>query len=346
MSEVNFLITADIHYDLYENLSIKDDVLLTKRAYEIQNAFQDVCNYAVNNNIENIVVAGDLFHRRNIRQDSVNSLVFNTMSNMSINKGLTIHLLSGNHDQGTVSGKVTALTPLKKVTQVYTKPTIEVIDGFEFHFLPYEEYKGTAKSIELLLKKSENPNRILIAHAGVAGAKISGFDHISKEPLAISDLQLDKYIHAYLGHYHEPQKIAENAMYAGALVQHSFKDCGSERGFWHVKLELVGRKWKANNTFIPSKSPKFHQVTYEEYKKGNFAENDYIKVLKIDRVEKEELRDDPRIVGSTREIITSTEEKSLDLESTWEEQISKYIDMECEEKRRRNRLKKLGKEML
>ncbi len=316
---MEFVITADIHYDLYENLSTKDEHLKTKRVEEIDNAFLQVWDYTTNNNIQVGIVCGDLYHRRNIRQDSINSLVYNTVSDVCTTGNFEMKIVAGNHDQSNASGSVTSLASLKKVTSVYTKATIEVIDGFEFHFLPYEEHKGTADSIKKLLKQSKNPNRILIAHAGIAGAKISGFDHASREPLAVSDLQLDQYIYAYLGHYHEPQQIADNAMYVGALLQHSFKDCGSKRGFWHVTVELQGRKWVADNKFIPIDAPEFFQLTPEEYKNGSYPDNAYLKVLGIDRVEKEALKGDPRIVGTTREEVESTEDKSLDLESSWEQ---------------------------
>ena len=141
----------------------------------------------------------------------------------------------------------------------------------------------------------------------------------------MKDLQLDQYIYAYLGHYHEPQQLADNAMYVGAPLQHSFKDCGSKRGFWHVTLELDGRKWKARNKFIPTNAPEFHKLTYEEYSNSKYPECDYIYVVDVDRVQKDKLKDDPRIVGSTREPPETTEGKSLDLESTWEEQINKYV---------------------
>ncbi len=349
---MEFVITADIHADLFENLAVKGENLLTPRIEQIGEAFRQMCNYAQEHHIENVVVAGDLFHRRNLRTDSVNEFVHHLLKEYNrgkVEKWISFRLVVGNHDQANVSGSVTSLANLHEfdtATYVYAVPTIQVIDGFEFHFLPYEEHKGTADSIKKLLKQSKNPNRILVAHAGIAGAKISGFDHASREPLAVSDLQLDQYIYAYLGHYHEPQQIADNAMYVGALLQHSFKDCGSKRGFWHVTVELQGRKWVAHNKFIPIDAPEFFQLTPEEYKNGSYPDNAYLKVLGIDRVEKEALKGDPRIVGTTREEVESTEDKSLDLESSWEQQIEAYIDLQDIKKYRGRRLKKLGKEFV
>jgi DNA repair exonuclease SbcCD nuclease subunit len=347
MSKFKLGLLADLHLDTFPNISIPREDMLTDRADELSNLIKQAFTEMLNEDVTHCVILGDIFHRRNVRQDAINNLVRETVK-YGTELGLKIVLLVGNHDQAAISGEVHALESFKEFCTVIDKPQIVSLGGFDCYFLPYEEYKGSIKSLELLLKQGKNSNRILLGHIGIENAFLSGFDHISREPVTIEELQMDKFISCYFGHYHLPQKIGKNGYYVGSLCQHSLVDRIADRGWMLVEMELVNGQWKANSELVKLDSPLFIEVDASEYNPDNYEGKNYIKVVNAKRKDLKKLESDENVFATTGERIEQVvdEKKVIQAELSWDEMIDKYVNITSSNRREHKRLKNLGKELM
>ena len=87
--------TADCHLDSKLSRHF-DEAKAAERKNELLSTFQNIVHYAVSNDVEAILIAGDLFDVRTISataRDAVISAVLN-------NPGITFFYLRGNHDAG------------------------------------------------------------------------------------------------------------------------------------------------------------------------------------------------------------------------------------------------------
>jgi DNA repair exonuclease SbcCD nuclease subunit len=347
MSKFKLGLLADLHLDTFPNISIPREDMLTDRADELSNLIKQAFTEMLNNEVTHCVILGDIFHRRNVRQDAINNLVRETIK-YGVDLGLEIILLVGNHDQAKISGEVHALESFKEFCTVVDTPEILNIKGFDFYMLPYEEYRGSIKSLELLLKQGKNSNRLLLGHVGIENAFLSGFDHVSKEPVTVEELQMDKFISCYFGHYHMPQKVGKNGYYVGSPCQHSLVDKMADRGYMVVEMELENGKWIANSQRVTLDSPKFIEVDASEYNPDNYTGKNYIKVVNAKRKDLKKLENDENVFATTGERVEQTvdEKKVIQASLSWEDMCEKYVNITSSNRRDHRRLKKLGKELI
>jgi len=341
--------TADNHVGLFKNISLLREDMLTDRIEEIGATFKQTVDDCVAEGIKYLFILGDMNHNRNIREDSINNYI-KTLLLYAKEKGIIVYLLVGNHDQANINGTVHAFENMKDICNVIDKPCIIPISGFDCYFLTYEEYRGSIKSLELLLKQGKNSNRLLFAHVGIENAFLSGFDHVSKEPVTLGELQVDKFLGSYLGHYHLPQCLDEknSVYYIGSPCQHSLVDKPADRGYMIVELELVNGQWKTNNQRVTLDSPKFIEVEAKNYNPNDYQGKNYIKVTGVTRKDIERLEKDENVYATTgeRKEQVVDEDKVIQANLSWELMVDKYVEITCNKKRQHNRLKKLGKELI
>jgi len=347
MKNLKFSVAADIHVDLFQNLALLNEDLLTDRALEIDLVFKEIIDRTLENGINYLFIAGDLFHRRNIRSDAINNLVRSRLK-YAKDKGLQVILIAGNHDQASVSGKVTVLSMFSDICTVVDKPEIITIEGIDFFCLPYEEYLGSKKSLEILLKSSRNPSKVLLAHIGIIDALLSGFDHVSKEPIKLSELHLEEFIYGYFGHYHLPQTIGKHAMYVGSPCAHSLSDKDVDRGYIEAEITLKGTKYVASNKLQVIESPKFLEVKAEDYNPSDYKGKHYIKVTNANREQVIKLQEDENIMSTTGESIVQVvdSEKVIQGNLSWGQMVEKYVRITEQNKRKHKRLVRAGKGFL
>jgi DNA repair exonuclease SbcCD nuclease subunit len=347
MRDFKFTILADIHIDLFQNISMLKANMLTDRAEEVDNVWKQAIDETVDSGITQMFVLGDVFHRRNSRTDAINALVKRRLE-YAKNKGLNVTVIVGNHDQANIAGETHALEIMKDVCEVVDTACIKTYSGIDFYCLPYEEYKGSIKSLEILLKQGKNTNRILLGHVGIMNASLSGFDHQSKEPVTLEELQTDKFMYSYFGHYHLPQDLSDNAMYVGSPCQHSLSDKEASRGYVEVEIRLDKNGWKAYNQRRELSSPKFLELDVSEYKPSNYQGKHYIKVTGCKRKHLEKLELDENVYATTGEkkLIVVDEDKVIKADLSWEQMVEKYVNITEKKKRSHKRLMKLGRELL
>lgn len=274
---MDFLIFSDIHCHNFKFGSkwVIDEELgpISSRLLDSIKCIRQVFDYAVKHNITHVFFAGDLFHVPDKPPTEVVSAVYKTIANRP--KSIQLYMIPGNHDISSKSGLNHALIPFSDVcTVVNDYSRFEVGDCVSVSMVPYRESKSSYLD---LLNQAAVPCSfadcdILISHIGVQGATV-GADYVLENDadVALSDLPLESFDHSFFGHFHQHQKLADNAHYIGATHQHNWGDAGTERGFLHVSAHMGDVKF----TRVPLEAPKFHKVkvggSVSHIKSGDFV---------------------------------------------------------------------------
>jgi DNA repair exonuclease SbcCD nuclease subunit len=229
---------------------------LNSRLVDALRVLDDVRRYARENSVELVIVAGDLFHRRRL----IDVAVFNAVAAAlhRLTRVAEVWLLVGNHDQacrswgGVFSGEhaLSALGCYRRV-RIFDRPT--VCDGVGL--VPYADDRQTLlKGLDKVQKA-----RLLVMHAGVAGAKTGALEMQPFEPIAVGDLPK---LPIYSGHYHWPHQLYQrnqaipDVVYAGSPMELARNDGHAAwRGFCVVDPEHP-RRWGR----VSLKTPGFYAV--------------------------------------------------------------------------------------
>jgi DNA repair exonuclease SbcCD nuclease subunit len=195
---MKFVFTADIHLKMW-NDKVYDENGLPLRLVEILNSVEQMCEYARENDIKDVIIGGDLNDTKGLA--SVRAFVlFNEL--VKRYDDMTFFILHGNHDSvaSEYNNKESAVQLISGNNNV-----INIVDPTTFKnilFIPY------SKNIleEIKNNKTEEHN-ILVSHFGLNEASLS--TGISLQT-SISVNHLTQFKLVLLGHYHKPQHIENN----------------------------------------------------------------------------------------------------------------------------------------
>lgn len=190
-----------------------------------------------------------------------------------------VRILAGNHDRHSVGQPdplSALLSPSVRVFRDFdfTSPG----HGLDFYVAPY----GPDVADRIAAVSTEHRKRgVLLAHADVAGAALSGSEIVGKTGLGPDHLA--GWALVLGGHVHRRQKLAENAWIVGPPWQHSFVEEGFEIGAASVVYGLEqgplvdfvdGSGWSPKfRTFKPSPDEIAETKNAAEFERnaGNFV---------------------------------------------------------------------------
>ena len=228
---------ADIHLGskIERNLT---KVKSNERKNEIYNNFVRLIEYANDNNINHIIIAGDLFdtEKGNIK------LIKDTILLFSKNNNISFYYLQGNHDE-------TILTGYELPSNVYT-----FSNDFKYYDIGNVRIGGkeAVNSKDIYFK--DDKFNILILHGNVVNGK-----PVNDEDINLNDFKDKNINYLALGHIHmrRDYKIDKNftASYSGCLEGRGFDECG-EKGFYLLDIENKNLK----QTFVPFYKRMSHEV--------------------------------------------------------------------------------------
>ena len=220
----NFLFTADVHLKSW-NDNIYTDEGISLKLSEILQCVTDMCEYAEENNIKDIIIGGDLNDTKGIV--NVSSFVkFKEI--IEKYKNLTFHIIPGNHDYAGRASQTFAVELLSGVSNIniYTEKT--VLDYITL--LPWSDQDLVSKVNDL------KENRIFISHFGLDEAQLSSGISIRS---GISANMLAKFEVSLLGHYHKPQELKvgdSRIIYSGSLIPLRRDEINENKRFLHVEV--------------------------------------------------------------------------------------------------------------
>lgn len=212
---MKFLATADLHVKVWTD-KLYDENGHPMKLIETLNAFDQMCQYGVKNDIKNVIIAGDVNDLKNIVHYKSFVMLKNLISRY---QDIKFYIISGNHDEASREDMLSAIQLLDGPDNVITiVKNPMVID--DITFIPW------SSNVLDNIRKCEG-NNILISHFGLNEAMVnSGLSIRSK--IGLKDVQ--KFNTVILGHYHLPQTI-ENVWYTGNLIQKDYGEAGEEKRF-------------------------------------------------------------------------------------------------------------------
>ncbi len=237
---------------------------------EQEAAFSEVMAIAKKEQVDAIVIAGDLYDRSIPSVEAV-SLFNKMMVEMNLESGYPVLAISGNHDSATrlETGSLWLKTQnfhlQTQLSQAFEP--VEMLDT-QFYLLPYFEpfharqyfqddslrdIQGSMKLVIEKMKESFDPkkNQVLVSHFFAAGStksesettlEVGGLDSVPIEMLLDFD-------YVALGHLHYKNAITktEKVQYSGALLKYSLSEEKQEKG---VRIIELSEK-KLTNDFMP-----------------------------------------------------------------------------------------------
>ena len=241
---------ADLHLDskMERNLD-KENAKERKR--ELLATFERLVRYAADNNVEAVLIAGDMFDTSKISATTRNVV----LSNITENPDINFYYLKGNHDNDNF------LSGLSKVP--------DNLKMFDSNWSTYEEEGGkiTISAVELTKDKSGAIYNQLVLDSGkfnivmLHGQESESTQKDKTEVINLKALRNKGIDYLALGHvhFHKMEKLDPRATYCypGCLEGRGFDECG-EHGF--VLLDIDIDAGKCTPTFIPFAKRRLYEI--------------------------------------------------------------------------------------
>ncbi len=217
-----FIITSDWHVKLWTDKETTSDNI-PLRLHEIFSSITQLCEYARMNNIDHIIVAGDINDLKNV----VHVKAFVRLKKiLDLYSDINFTFTHGNHDATARIDTDSAIELLANNEHIRAHVIGPLIED-NIAYLPY------SKSMADEIRDLDESIEILIGHFGVNEAQLSN-GHSIKTAIRATDLSRFKLV--LLGHYHKPQNF-ENIWYMGSLIQMRRDEANEEKRFLVVDSE-------------------------------------------------------------------------------------------------------------
>ena len=240
---------SDLHLDSRMKSNL-DSNKAKERRDEILRTYQNMVEYAEKNDVKIILIAGDMFDKKNVTIKAKNVVLDSICSHPEID----FIYLKGNHDEASFISELEELpTNLKLFNNsewTYYRYGKIVIAGIEF---------GKAEDYEVYntLMLNKNDINIVTLH----GQEVKYDQKDKAEIINIQSLKNKNIDYLALGHIHKYKKEAIDNRgvycYSGCLEGRGFDECG-EKGF--VLLDVDEESQKINSTFIPFASRHLYEI--------------------------------------------------------------------------------------
>lgn len=232
---------------------------------EQRDALEQIQKLALDNDVDAIVVAGDVYDR-SLPNETAVRLVDEMTEKINLNTRLPLLMISGNHDSA--PRLATGAKWFKQADfYLYTKLS-EAFEPVEFQdtqffLLPYfelqearnnfpgENITSLPQAMQLVVSKMQEKfdpakKHVLVAHFFVAGSlrtqsetkfEVGGLNAV---PLDI----FDSFDHVALGHLHDKNALkSPKIKYSGSLLKYSISESNSQKGAWLVDTKTYEYKW-------------------------------------------------------------------------------------------------------
>jgi DNA repair exonuclease SbcCD nuclease subunit len=324
---MKFAFTADVHLSSYSQDSIEEKTNLPERLDSIKNALHEMARYCLDNDVNTIVIGGDLLHGKSIIYAIAQDIMLQYFR--AYKDKLTFIVLDGNHD---LSGKgervVSALTSLDNEPNVqrvaFDAP--QIIGNIAF--VPYSS--RVAEYIKNFDKnRGESNVNVLISHFGLnEGVLNSGLSIVTD--ISVRDLR-KHFDLVLLGHYHKPQQIVTDDIsvyYVGSPIQLDWGERDDEKRFLIVDSDTLEVK------SVPTAGYRKHiqlQLTNEnkaqivqEAKKAQDAGH-YVKLIKTDKIDTSDIKDSFTVIDKSEKDITN---RGISSSMSDDVIMTKYMEMQ------------------
>lgn len=241
-----FLHTADLHIN-----ALRRFPGYLERAVR---TLDEILNVAEDEEVDFIIVAGDVFEHRDIRHGERQ-----TLSRWLAKSTIPIVIISGNHDKRSKEVGNTSISYLSALTQQFSehlvydsRPKLVHFYGCQLLLMPYQGWMDAEAYVivsALLARTSSKKPVVVVLHEAVSGAKVdSGFLLPKKRDQIHLNFFTDEVCYWALGDIHQCQKTHPTAWYSGSPQQVNFGE-RNDKG-----VLIVDTDNPDNPKFVPIKS--------------------------------------------------------------------------------------------
>ncbi len=238
--KVKVLHCADIHLD--SAFSLEDAAKAEIRRSELRGTFTSLMSYAKMNEVDLVLMAGDLFDREFVTKDTVSLMI----KEFAANPDCRFVISPGNHDPYTATS-VYAKTEFPENVFIFDKSELSFFD-FEKLGVTVYGYAFTSQTMETnpiageRIAKDPGKINLLCAHGDLL-SPISPYCPITK-----SDIRISGVDYAAIGHVHNSFGVEREGDsyygYSGCLEGRDFGETGY-KGAIYAEFEKIDGKTEA-----------------------------------------------------------------------------------------------------
>lgn len=246
------LILSDLHSHAWTRFSTTLPDGTNSRFADLLNVLTQVDAYADEHEVQDILILGDLTHKRGFVQFSVYSRICDWIAKHVYRRRRVIALV-GNHDIESEGHH--SLEPLVHMdVDVIAQPQwMESREGLPWLLVPYLQHdmvKAVQEAPKMLGAPPHMDNALAFLHYAFDGKLLSNEFAV---PSALKRSEMSDFAKVILGHIHTPSVDDNRTVYVGAPMHFDFGDSG-DRFCWLLDRMTL--------TQLPLKFPRFVTTTY------------------------------------------------------------------------------------
>jgi exonuclease SbcD len=292
---MKFIHFADLHIGVETYGKTDPESGLSSRLMDFLNAFDQLVDYAIKENVDLVIFSGDAYKSRDPSQTQQREFA-KRIKRLS-QCGIPIFLLTGNHDLPVAMGRATTTEifdtlavdgvyvaskpnnyrvntksgpvqvvslPWLKRSNIISRDEVKNLDLDGVNQYLREVLTGIVEN--LASKLDPQLPAILVAHIWVQGAKLGSEEGMiigQEHTLLLSAIANPTFDYVALGHIHRQQVLAENppVVYAGSLERIDFGDEGLEKGFYVVEINPKDGRRQTHFRLQPISGRRFLTIT-------------------------------------------------------------------------------------
>ncbi len=235
---------ADIHLDSQMTANL-DKEKAKERKHEILDTFLRMIEYAGNNNVDAIIIAGDLFDTKTFSAGARNSVIDSIASHPNID----FYYLKGNHGGGDQFIEAIKEVPdnLYLFADNWKRYTLYENEGKRITLSGIELGDDNVSTVYSSLLLDPRDYNIVTMHGQITTYQVKN----SSDNISLSDLRNKNINYLALGHVHEYQEgelpPRGKYCYSGCLEGRGFDECG-KHGF--VLLDINEDDFTCKTEFV------------------------------------------------------------------------------------------------
>lgn len=325
---MKILFFSDLHAHQFSEFAYINDNGINSRLQYCLDIIDQIKLYAIENDIKNVLFAGDLFHTRPAVDTLTHNLTLKKIIELS-NEVDKLIILPGNHDSYTKNTSYNSLKILDSIENIsllntYTSDTMSVGNNPAFkhcyiNIIPLE-CGGTLEGA-LKHKSTLAQANILVSHNEIIGSQTpSGY--VFEEGLDSKTLS-DNFDFVFNGHIHKYQQFHHNVFNIGSPLHQDWGDKNNKKGF--LVLDTETKKVD----FIQTKYPEFREIEESEISKYegdtyNYYKINFNKTLKESDIKN--IKEQFKFCVINYKLQNENKKRTnIDLDMSWDKIIKEYV---------------------
>jgi DNA repair exonuclease SbcCD nuclease subunit len=288
-----------------------DDEGRNTRLSIILDSLLEAVDTALEEGIDEMYLAGDLFHTRGSLPPSVLNRVVDCFGKIT-KRGMTVHAIPGNHDLESDNS-----CELTNASQVLTTVGVNVYTDTkqigDIVMVPWKSSLDALRGeLQTIADLSEDVSELVVfIHAPLNGV----IEGIPDHGLSSTELEAFGFKALFSGHYHNFKEVGNKVWSIGALTHQTWGDIGSQAGYviYNTETNEVEQRETSAPKFIDvSAIATMDADDLQKHVEGNYAR---LRLAQAEKKEVIECRDYLMELGAVGVIVNHTPAKTVSRQS-------------------------------